>query len=396
MSFELSAQPIDTSSLMQGLNEHRAGGLVVFEGRVRNHNQGHAVTALEYEAYEALCVTEFALIEQELKERFAIFDVICVHRIGRLAIGDVAVWVGVNSAHRQDAFLACRYAIDELKKRLPIWKKEFYSGQPSTWIMQCHGCSRVDIEEAQYFARQRCLPEIGDKGQALLKQARVLIVGIGGLGCPVAQYLAMAGVGTLGLCDFDTVDISNLHRQPLFTADDIGQLKVDVARRKLLAHTITYPRRFETITEIDFDIIVDCCDDFATKLYMSDWAYRAKKTLIRASVYQWEGQIEVSDAQRGDPCLRCLWPTSEAASCVGNCREAGVIGPVPGMLGVMQALEVIKSIVGMPVLKSGETLMVNLRDFSMQRILRDKNPQCSTCGESPKTNLFNFKRKNSL
>lgn len=395
--FLVSAETLDTTALARQMEEPRAGALVVFEGLVRNHNEGLAVRSLEYECFEALAHSEAERILQEARSQFPIYDIICAHRVGHLAIGDTAVWVGVSSAHRDAGFQACRYVIDQIKVRLPIWKKEHYVNGDSEWVncQQCadhghqHKHKTNDLElQSRFYSRQSALPQIAEAGQAKLKQARVLVIGAGGLGCPALMYLAAAGVGTIGICDGDRVDISNLHRQTLYTMEDIGLFKARQAKLRLEANhpwsdirVYTEAVDFENIQRLmeHYDVILDCTDNFVAKFLIHDACFLADKILIQASVYQFEGQLQLYDWQNG--CLRCLWPELPDPSCIGSCTEAGVLGVVPGLLGTWQASEALKYILNLPGQLNQKTLLVNLMDNQTLSIGRQKNDACPLCSQ---------------
>ena len=200
--FEIASQSLDPVSLSEELRSDQAGARVVFEGIVRDHNEGRSVSSLEYEVYRGLAVSEGKVILAEARERFDLLNATAVHREGHLQIGDIAVWVGVISAHRDAAYKASRYIIDEIKRRLPIWKKEHYRDGEATWV-NCQGCSSTQPKhfESTYYSRQRHLPGIADGGQKKLAEARVLVIGAGGLGVPVLTYLTAAGVGHITVCD---------------------------------------------------------------------------------------------------------------------------------------------------------------------------------------------------
>lgn len=214
------------------------------------------------------------------------------------------------------------------------------------------------------YARQLVLPGFGPAAQHQLTQARVLVVGAGGLGCPLLQYLAAAGVGTLGIVDADVVDISNLHRQILFGSSDVGQPKALVAKRKLLEHNPsislqTYPEHLTQANALEllsqYDIVADGTDNFATRYLVNDACVVLGKPLVHGSVYQYEGQLAVFNHPVGvGPNYRCLYPTPPAAESMPNCAEAGVLGVLPGIIGAMMAQECIKLITGI-----GEPLAPN-------------------------------------
>jgi adenylyltransferase/sulfurtransferase len=216
------------------------------------------------------------------------------------------------------------------------------------------------------YSRQLLLPELGPEGQARLRAARVLIVGAGGLGCPAAQYLAAAGVGTLGLIDPDRVEITNLHRQILFTAADLGRPKAEAARDALLR--LNPEVRIETWTEAfspenalglaqAFDLLIDGTDDIRTKYLIDDACLLADKPWIYASVHRFQGQLSVFNCENG-PTYRCLFPEPGARAL--TCEETGVLGVVPGVLGLMQAAEALKWILRTGQLLSGRLKLLDL------------------------------------
>ena len=369
--FSFSTRPLQPERYRDALADATAGGYASFEGWVRDHNEGRHVERLEYEAFESLGVKEGTRILSEAIERFAIRHAACVHRVGGLAIGELAVWVGVSSAHRAEAFAACRYIIDEVKQRLPIWKKEHYADGDSGWV-NCERCAQPGHEHVAHahthehahpaaafghdYSRQMALPEVGDAGQARLRAASVLVIGAGGLGVPVLQYLASAGVGHLGIVDGDRVEASNLHRQPLFGVADVGKLKAEVAAARLAqinqdVRLSVHPGRAaaDNLAALvaGYDLTVECSDNFKTKFLVNDAAVRGRKPAIFASVYQYEGQLQTYLPREDWPCLRCLWPEAPRDGLVGNCMEAGVLGPVPATLGALQAMETLKLLLGL-------------------------------------------------
>lgn len=393
-AFRLSADPLDPAALQAALHCDASGGFVSFEGWVRDHNEGRAVLRLEYEAYAALAEAEGARILAEARERFPIDAAACVHRVGMLEIGGLAVWVGVASAHRAEAFAACRFIIDEIKHRVPIWKKEHYTEGDSGWV-NCEACAHVHpahaapkLSEFDYYARQQILPEIGDDGQARLRAARVLVVGAGGLGCAALPYLAAAGVGTIGVCDADRVSASNLHRQVLYGVDDLGQPKASVAAARLRAQnpfitveavgTAIHAENAATLLE-SYSLVLDCSDNFETKFLLNDVCVALGKTLIQASLYQYEGQLFTIHTQADAPCLRCLWSSPPAAGCVGNCAEVGTLGTVAGTLGLLQAHEAVKLLLGLPGGLRGEMLLVDLLHHGLRRFRVPQQAECPTC-----------------
>lgn len=244
------------------------------------------------------------------------------------------------------------------------------------------------------YERQITLPEVGVSGQEKLKKARVLVIGAGGLGGPVLQYLAAAGVGQIGICDNDLVDLSNLHRQILFTTRDLGLNKAKVAKnhlQKLNENCSIQEYQFRVnhlnITDLleGHDIIIDCTDNFQTKFLIHDACFLHKKKLIQGSIYQFEGQLQCFDFSQNktSPCLRCLWPEVPAPDCTSNCQVAGVLGVVPGVFGSLQCNEALKMILEIESLPQGKTLTLNLKNLSQRIIKWKKSSKCPLCGPQP-------------
>lgn len=239
----------------------------------------------------------------------------------------------------------------------------------------------------ELYRRQITL--VGTEGFKKIRQAKVLVVGAGGLGCPLLQYLAASGIGKIGIVDFDVVSASNLQRQILFQISDIGKKKVEVAREKLttlapFCELETFPVHLNgsnvgTILA-DYDLIVDCTDNFYTKFFLHDACLVARKVLIQGSVYQFEGQLHLFDFRKEEgPCLRCLWPVEPLDGCTGTCAEVGVMGPLLGVLGSMQAMEALKVITGENHLKNGESLFVDLVGLSLDIRRFKQLADCPCC-----------------
>lgn len=360
-----------------------AGGFVTFEGRVRTMNEGRPVQFLEYEAFDEMVLSEGVVLLEEAKLKFGLDWVQATHRVGKLEIGEIAVWIGCGAAHRKEAFLACEFLIDELKHRLPIWKKEHYADGISEWVNLQRESKSGPVSRSDVFARQIVIPEIGPAGQIALQNARVLVVGAGGLASSALPYLAATGVGTIGIVEPDLLEPSNLHRQTLYGFEDIGRSKARLAAeaiRRLHPFTQTevfeenlYPGNADQIIA-GFDIVVDGTDRFDAKFLMNDACQKHGKPLVQASIYRMDGYIQT--IVPGGPCLRCQWPEEPKDGCVRTCAEAGVLGVVPGFFGVLQATEVVKLITGFAELLSKHQLLVDLRDLSTLKIARNHRPGC--------------------
>jgi len=403
--FEISNKPIDIVKLKAKLSDKRAGALVVFEGLVRNHNEGSDVGSLEYEAFKELAISEGEIVLAEVKERFEIIDAACSHREGHLQIEDLAVWIGVTSAHRAEAFKACQYIIDEIKLRLPIWKKEHYLSKPAQWV-NCQGCyhhSHIEFSEAEYYQVQSNLPSLGLSGQEKLKQSHVLVIGAGGLGCPSLSALARSGVGNITVIDHDKVAINNLHRQNLYTSDDIGKYKVDAAKARLKAmnpfiEITALAQQFDIDNAANLiakhDVIVDCTDNFKAKFLIHDVAYLQEKPLVQASVYQREGQLQVFMPNQSAGCLRCNWPTIPSDDCVQSCSEAGIMPHTVDVVGSLQALEAIEILLGRTTDNHSKTSLINFPNLDIVKIERTKNDSCPLCSE--KATITELKKDNYI
>lgn len=388
--FEIVSQAIDEKLVRSGFKDHGAGGLVVFEGRVRNVNDGRPVNALEYEIYHELCRAEADVILGEAKERYRVIEVFACHREGLLGLGDIAVWIGVSARHRDDAFKACRYIIDEIKHRLPIWKKEHYADGPSEWI-DCQGCAtHVPFTEKDFYSRQSHLPQVGEEGQSRLRASRALVVGCGGLGVPVLTALTAAGVGEIVIVDDDSVDISNLHRQTLYRADQVGLPKASLAADSLkrLNPFVSLRSHVERVTRQNAvaliqgsDIVIDCTDNFQTKFLLQDACSNLKKPLFTASIHRFDGTLHVYVPGRQSACLRCLWPKTPEAHCVSACADAGVLAAAVGSLGHLQALEVIKYILSPSEYKWDGYVTVDLWNLQVSRINLLKASDCPLCSK---------------
>ena len=241
------------------------------------------------------------------------------------------------------------------------------------------------------YARHIVLAEIGGVGQARLIAARVLVIGAGGLGAPLLQYLAAAGIGTLGVIDHDRVDLSNLQRQVIHRTADIGVAKVSSARRALLdinpeVAVVAHDERLaadnaERIVA-GYDIVADGSDNFATRYLLNDLCYRLKKILVSAAILRFDGQISTYKAWQGagHPCLRCIFPAAPSEDAVPSCAQAGVLGALAGTLGALQATEVVKEILGIGRSLSGRLLMYDALAASFDEMAIAKRPDCPTCG----------------
>ncbi len=245
-------------------------------------------------------------------------------------------------------------------------------------------------EQVKRYSRHIIMPQIGSRGQRKLMDARVLIVGAGGLGGPVAIYLALAGVGTIGLVDFDTVDLSNLQRQVLHNAETVGMPKVDSAIQTLRRYNPEvavvpheYPINSENAMNLvsQYDIIVNGADNFATRYLVNDAAYLNDKPVVDGSILIFDGQVTVY--QPGEGCYRCLFPEPPPPGMVPNCAEAGVLGALTGTVGSIQATEVVKLILGVGETLTKRLLLIDALNMEFRVVKTRRNAACPLCGDNP-------------
>lgn len=251
----------------------------------------------------------------------------------------------------------------------------------------------VDLsnEEVQRYSRHLIMPEVGAEGQRKLKAAAVLLIGAGGLGSPLAMYLAAAGVGRLGLVDYDVVDYSNLHRQVIHGTKDVGRSKLESAKERVLdinphvqVDTYDVPLTSENALEIfePYDVIVDGTDNFPTRYLTNDASVLLGKPNVYGSIFRFEGQVSVFYAEEG-PCYRCLFPEPPPPGLVPSCAEGGVLGVLPGTIGALQATEAIKLILGVGQPLIGRLLLYDALSMEFNQVRLHKNPDCPVCGENP-------------
>lgn len=236
------------------------------------------------------------------------------------------------------------------------------------------------------------MPEVGGEGQKKLLEAKVFCVGVGGLGSPIALYLAAAGVGTLGIADSDQVDISNLQRQVLHYTEDIGKPKTHSAQEKLEklnpdVNIVSYHNLItkDNIREIvrNYDIVVDGSDNFPTRYLLNDACFFEQKTLISGAIFQFEGQISVFKPHNGGACYRCLYPEIPPQGMMPSCQEAGILGAVAGTVGTMQAVETLKEILKIGDSLENRLLVFNALKMTFDSVKVNKDPKCKLCGYKP-------------
>ncbi|MBI5561261.1 MAG: molybdopterin-synthase adenylyltransferase MoeB [Deltaproteobacteria bacterium] len=247
-------------------------------------------------------------------------------------------------------------------------------------------------EQIERYSRHIILPEVGGRGQAKLLKSRVFVLGAGGLGSPSLLYLAAAGVGTIGIADGDCVDLSNLQRQIIHDTSRIGMAKVLSAKASIEAinpdvKVVPFKGRLNAgnIRGIirDYDVVLDGSDNFPTRFLMNDAAFFEQKTLVSGSMFRFDGQVAVFKPSKGLPCYRCLYPEPPPKGLVPSCQEAGVLGALAGVIGVLQAVETIKEILGIGEQLAGHLLVFDALKMTFRKVRVRKDPECALCGENP-------------
>ena len=274
-----------------------------------------------------------------------------------------------------------------------------HSTQEDLFMSAENGNVDLNHEEILRYSRHLLIPEVGLSGQKKIKSASVLVIGTGGLGSPVALYLAAAGVGRIGLVDYDQVDASNLQRQVIHGTSQLGKLKVDSARQRMLdlnpdIQVDVYNEPFTSANAMqiaqDYDILIDGTDNFPTRYLSNDVCVLLGKPNVYGSIYRFDGQVSVFDARQG-PCYRCLFPEPPPPGLVPSCAEGGVLGVLPGTIGTLQATEALKLILGIGETLNGRLLLFNALDMSFEYVNLRKNPNCKICGPNPEvTELIDY------
>jgi len=259
----------------------------------------------------------------------------------------------------------------------------------------------LTAEELQRYSRHLILPEVGVEGQERLKQARVVCIGAGGLGSPASLYLAAAGVGTIGLVDFDAVDASNLQRQILYSTRDVGRRKLEAAAERLtglnpnvriVAHeaALTSANALDILK--DYDVVVDGADNFPTRYLVNDACVLLGKPNAYGSIFRFDGQASVF-ATKGGPCYRCLYPEPPPPGLVPSCAEGGVLGVLPGLVGTIQATEALKLILGVGQTLAGRLLLIDALTMEVRTMKLERDPACPVCGDHPTvTRLIDYQQ----
>ena len=261
-----------------------------------------------------------------------------------------------------------------------------------------HTLPELTADETRRYSRHLLLPPVGPEGQRKLKAARVLLVGGGGLGSPAALYLAAAGIGTIGLVEFDAVSESNLQRQVLYGTADVGRPKLEAARERIadlnpLVHLETHAARLSSENALDivraYDVVLDGTDNFPTRYLVNDACVLTRRRYVYGSVFRFEGQASVFGAPDG-PCYRCLFPEPPPPGAVPDCEEGGVLGVLPGLIGVIQATEVLKLVLGAGEALIGRLLLVDALRMQFRTLRLERDPECPACGTRTLQTLIDY------
>jgi sulfur-carrier protein adenylyltransferase/sulfurtransferase len=275
---------------------------------------------------------------------------------------------------------------------VPCWQQIFFGMARSIIDEARTKATHLSAAELHRYSRHLIMPEVTAEGQKRLKAARVLCIGAGGLGSPAALYLAAAGVGRLGIVDFDKVDLTNLQRQILHGTKDIGRSKLESARDRLRdinpeieikLHECRFSSENAGQIATNYDVVVDGSDNFATRYLSNDVCVFARKPNVYGSVFRFEGQTTVFAPHLGGPCYRCLFPEPPPPDSVPNCAQAGVLGVLPGIIGMLQAIETIKLVVGIGEQLIGRLLHFDALKVQFRELKLRRDPQCPVCGENP-------------
>jgi adenylyltransferase/sulfurtransferase len=381
--FRLTSDQINSHQLRLDLLNQAAGALVVFEGWVRDHNQGSKVTSLEYEAYPELCQTEADKIIQEARDRFNLTGLSIVHRSGHLQLQDIAVWIGATAHHRDDAFKAARFCIDQIKLRLPIWKREHYTDREHQWVFCRDHAHHVHFESKDYYLKQSKMVD-----QNKLSHSKVLVIGAGGLGCPALQALTTAGVGEITILDHDKIEITNIHRQPLYTPNLVGEYKAIVAQKKMQELNpfikVSAINKYVDASNIlnllhGFDLVLDCTDNLITKDLINRACHSLSIAFVTASIFKNSGTLRSVIPQKKNGCPQCFKPNTVSDSAIGNCNDFGVLGAQVAILGSLQASQALAILNQTFVESADSTLLFDFHDLSWTKIKNTQDDKCPVC-----------------
>ena len=364
------------------------GGHVMFTGTVRHFNKSKAVSHLFYEAYEDLARTQFTQLEEDARLRFGMSSCVAVHRVGVAKVGECAVIIKASAPHRHEAFLAARFLIDELKKSVAIWKQEHYEDGSSTWdkgLCQCSESFDPELDAALMPVKKAY------KSQSLdfqkLRGSRVLLVGAGGLGCPIALNLAALGLGHLEIYDGDSVSASNLARQFIFNRSQIGEKKALVIKSfleerfswtKVLAHAEFLTKSAAEEYAAGFDLVIDSSDCMKTKIMLAEICRQAGIPYLCASVYSNEGEVALINpsAHTEGGCFCCWRQSLEQPA---TCAMSGVFTHACALVAAYACAQAQLVLADPDQIKHSELMLISTHK-AYEKLLITKDPNCRACG----------------
>ncbi len=356
-------------------SDFEAGARVLFHGTVRAINYDKAVKYLAYEAYEELAKNEFLALEKKTKSIFGVRKIMATHLIGEAGVGEIAVVIEVLSKHRKEAFLAARFVMDELKKSIPIWKCEYFEDGTKSFAQGPCGCGK-DFEPIMAPVRKALLANQIEP--ELLRQKKILLIGAGGLGCPLALHLGALGIGHMAIYDGDVVAKENLARQFIFSPEDIGQSKAKLIANFLSARFPVLVKAVEKMLDEkdaicfnDFDAIIDASDCMATKLMAAFYARKFQVPFISASVFRDEGELSLIFPHHDEGCFSCYRRENSASSC----QDTGVFTHTCGLI----AAEAASLALDVLTQKSEKNKMRLFTKSGLIDIALKKDPHCRRC-----------------
>lgn len=356
------------NSMIQTLEDKRAGGEVRFLGKTRIFSHEKEVSFLHFESHVELAKVLFAELESEAKRRFSILESFAVHRLGKVEVGQSSVLIGVSAPHRDEAFKAARFLIDELKSKLPIWKKEVFADGEARFVI-CESHKKIGLKAVQ--------KALEAKGFNQISQKKVLLIGAGGLGCPLAVNLS--SLCSLTIYDGDAVEPSNLARQFVYSHNDIGQNKAWTLKNFLgerISHHVEAFERYLRKEEAgcllkNFDLVIDGSDCAATKSMLKSQAFEQKVPLISASVWRSVGDVQIYLPTKESLCLNCFSPPPFLG---GSCSEVGVFTHTCAAVAAFVCEQAL-TIFGGHLLQS----KIWIFDGGFKEIAISKDDQCQTC-----------------
>lgn len=401
--FELTRNRIVLQELISKVEHPSAGAILLFAGTVREWTHGKRTTALSYEGYEPMALKELERIGMGVSAQWPDAKVAITHRLGDLEIGEVSVAIALSAPHRNQAYAASRYAIEELKRAVPIWKRE-NDENGNEWIEGCHIYEtswlethysqeqlHQDWDNRERYAKQIRYTPIGEQGQTRLNEARVAIVGVGALGGAIANQLTRAGVGFIRLIDRDIVEVSNLHRQVLFHERDAALKlpKVVAAKANLeqinssihmeaVAKDLTHKNAEELLGDVD--LILDGSDNFSTRYLINEVSQKHHIPWVYGAIVGDIGETCTFIPGQG-PCFCCLHPEPPAIGLLPTCESAGVIGPIAQLVASYQVAEGLKVLIQDYDRIRKTLLHVEMWNYAHYETKLSAHPACPVCGE---------------